>query len=148
MIRNATAVWKGDFKTGGGTLTGASGALKDAPYTFASRFEGREGLTPEDLIAAAHSSCYAMALDVGLVKAGFTPDRIEATAEVTLEPVDGKQTVSRSALRVKARVPGIEREKFIEIANDARVGCPISRLLKAEITLDATLETEVASRPS
>jgi osmotically inducible protein OsmC len=140
MVRNATAVWNGDFKSGGGVLSGASGALKDAPYTFASRFEGQAGLTPEDLIAAAHAGCFSMALTVGLVKAGLKPERVETTAEVTLEPVDGKPTVTRSALRTTARVPGVDRARFMELANDAKAGCPISRLLKTEITLEATLE--------
>jgi len=140
MVRSATAVWKGDLRSGGGTLSGASGALKDASYTFAARFEDKPGLTPEDLIAAAHAGCFSMALSAELGKAGLKPERIETTAEVTLEPVDGKATVTRSQLRTTAKVPGADQAKFMEIANGVRTGCPISRLLKAEITLEATLE--------
>ena len=140
MVRSATAVWKGDLKSGGGTLSGASGALKDASYTFASRFEDQPGLTPEDLIAAAHAGCFSMALSAELGKAGLAPERIETTAEVTLDKVDGKATITRSHLRLSARVPGADRAKFMEVAEGVRTGCPVSRLLKAEITLEASLE--------
>jgi len=141
MIRKATAVWQGDLKAGSGSLSAPSGFLTDTPYTFASRFEDKPGLTPEELIAAAHAGCFSMALSGELGKAGFTPERIETTAEVTLEPVDGKPTVSRSHLRLRARVPGIDAARFNEVAQGVKAGCPISRLLKAEITLEATLES-------
>ena len=140
MVTRATAVWKGDLKGGGGTLSGPSGVLVNAPYTFASRFEDKPGLTPEELIAAAHAGCFSMALSGELGKIGLTPERIETTAEVTLDKVDGKATVTRSHLRMKAKVPGADRAKFMEVAEGVRAGCPISRLLKAEITLEATLE--------
>ncbi|HXV77422.1 MAG TPA: OsmC family protein, partial [Candidatus Polarisedimenticolaceae bacterium] len=118
-----------------------SGVLDDAPYTFATRFENKPGTNPEELIAAAHAGCFSMALSAELGKAGLTPTRIETTAAVTLETVDGKPTVTRSHLTVRARVPGAERAKFLEVADGAKAGCPISRLLDAEITMEATLES-------
>ena len=140
MIRKASAVWNGDLKGGNGTMTAPSGVMKDAVYTFDTRFEAKFGTNPEELIAAAHAGCFSMALSAELDKAGMTPARVETTAAVTLEPVDGKPTVSRSHLTVKARVPGADRARFLEVANAAKAGCPISRLLKAEITMEATLE--------
>jgi osmotically inducible protein OsmC len=136
MIRTAGAVWQGDFKSGRGSLSVPSGALNDAPYTFATRFENRPGTNPEELIAA-HAGCFSMALSAELGRASLTPTRIETTAAVTLETVDGKPTVTRSHLTVKARVLGTDRTKFLEIANGAKAGCPISRLLRAEITLES-----------
>ena len=144
MNRSATAVWKGELKSGGGTLTDGHGALKGASYTFESRFEDKPGLTPEDLIAAAHAACFAMALSADLGRAGLKPERIEATAQVTLDKVDGKPTITRSHLTCTARVPGADRAKFMEIAEGTRAGCPVSRLFKAEITLDAKLEDQGA----
>jgi osmotically inducible protein OsmC len=140
MIRKATAVWKGDLKKGNGALTAPSGALRNAAYTFATRFEDRPGTNPEELIAAAHAGCFSMALSAELGKAGFTPESIETTAAVTLEPVDGKPTVTRSHLVVKARVPGTDSARFLQVAETAKAGCPISRLLRTEITMEATLE--------
>ena len=139
-MRRASAVWLGDLKSGSGTLSAPSGVLAAAPYTFATRFEDRPGTNPEELIAAAHAGCFSMALSAELGRAGLTPTRIETTAEVTLETVDGKPTVTRSHLEVTARVPGADRAKFLEVAAGAKAGCPISRLLRAEITLDAVLE--------
>jgi osmotically inducible protein OsmC len=141
MIRKATAVWQGDLKAGSGKLTAPSGAFKDLPYTFATRFENQPGTNPEELIAAAHAGCFAMALSGELGKAGLKPERIEATAEVSLDTVDGKPTVSKSHLRLRARVPGADQAKFNEIANGAKAGCPISRLLNAQITMEASLES-------
>lgn len=143
MIRKATAVWEGNLKGGSGTMNAPSGVLKDAPYTFATRFEDKLGTNPEELIAAAHAGCFSMALSADLEKAGLSPQRVETTAAVTLETVDGKPTVSKSHLTVKARVPGADPAKFLEVANATKVGCPISRLLKLEITMDATLESAV-----
>ena len=143
MIRKATAVWQGNLKSGSGTMTAPSGVMKDAPYTFATRFEDKPGTNPEELIAAAHAGCFSMALSADLEKAGLNPQRIETTAAVTLETVDGKPTVSKSHLTVKARVPGADPAKFLEVANGTKSGCPISRLLNAEITMEATLETAV-----
>ena len=143
MIRKATAVWQGNLKGGSGTMTAPSGVMKDAPYTFATRFEDKPGTNPEELIAAAHAGCFSMALSADLEKAGLIPQRIETTAAVTLETVDGKPTVSKSHLTVKARVPGADPAKFLEVANGTKSGCPISRLLNAEITMEATLEAAV-----
>jgi osmotically inducible protein OsmC len=140
MESKASAIWMGDLKGGTGTMTAPSGVLSNASYTFATRFEGRPGTNPEELIAAAHAACFSMALSGDLGRAGLTPERVETTATVTLETVDGKPTVTKSRLVARAKVPGAERAKFMEIANGTKMGCPISRLLKAEITLDATLE--------
>jgi osmotically inducible protein OsmC len=140
MVSKANAVWQGDLKSGTGTLTVPSNVLSNATYTFATRFEGKPGTNPEELIAAAHAGCFSMAFSAELGKAGFNPQRIETTAAVTLDTVDGKPTVTRSHLTVKAKVPGADRNKVMEIANGAKAGCPISRLLKAEITMEATVE--------
>ena len=141
MIRKANAIWTGDLKSGKGTMSVPSGVLDAAAYTFATRFEDRPGTNPEELVAAAHAGCFSMALAAELGKAGFRPERVETTAAVTLDTVEGKPTVTRSQLTVKARVPGADRARFLEIANGAKAGCPISRLLRAEITLEATLES-------
>ena len=143
MIRKASAVWHGDLKSGHGTKTAHSGAFKELPYTFSTRFEEKPGTNPEELIAAAHAGCFAMALSADLDKAGMKPHRVEATAAVTLETVDGKPTITKSHLTVKATVPGADPAKFMEVANGTKVGCPVSRVLKAEITMDATLEAAV-----
>ena len=136
----ASAVWEGGLKDGKGRLTGSTGVFKDTPYTFAKRFEGQGGgTTPEELVAAAHAGCYAMALSGDLGKAGFTPTRLSAMATVTIEPVDGKATVTSSALEVEAVVPGLDDAKFQEIAAGTKAGCPISRLLNTKITLAAKL---------
>jgi len=140
MIRKASATWQGDLKSGAGTMTAPSGVMTNAAYTFATRFEDKPGTNPEELVAAAHAGCFSMALSAELGRAGMTPDRIETTAAVTLETVDGKPTVTKSHLTVKARVPGADRAKFQEVADGAKAGCPISRLLKAEITMEATLD--------
>ena len=141
MIRKASAVWKGDLKGGTGTMSVPSGVMTNAAYSFATRFEDKPGTNPEELIAAAHAACFSMALSADLGNAGLTPDRIETTAAVTFERVDGKPTVTKSHLTVKAKVPGADRAKFMEVAEGTKVGCPISRLLKLEISMDATLES-------
>ena len=139
MDRSASAVWNGSLKEGKGTISSQSGALKAMQYSFAARFESGVGTNPEELIAAAHAGCFSMALSAELGKAGFTPDSIETTAVVTLDLHD-KPTVTKSHLTMKAKIPGIDKAKFDEIAKGAKEGCPISRLLAAaEITLDATL---------
>jgi lipoyl-dependent peroxiredoxin len=140
MIRKASAVWQGDLKTGKGTMNAPSGVLTNAAYSFATRFEDKPGTNPEELIAAAHAGCFSMAFSAELSKAGMVPERIETTAAVTLETIDGKPTVSKSHLTVKAKVPGADKAKFLEVAAGAKAGCPISRLLRAEITMEATLE--------
>jgi lipoyl-dependent peroxiredoxin len=140
MKRSASAVWKGDLKTGTGTVSTQSGAVKDVAYSFATRFEDKPGSNPEELIAAAHAGCFSMALSAELGKVGLTPESVETTAEVTLEPVDGKPTVTRSHLRTRVRVPGADQAKFDGAAAAAKAGCPISRLLNTNITLEATLD--------
>jgi osmotically inducible protein OsmC len=123
-------------------LDSTTGSFTQLPYDFGKRFEGTAGpgTTPEELIAAAHAGCFSMALSGDLGRAGFTPTRITTTATVTLEPVDGKPTVSSSHLELSATVPGIDAAKFAEIAAGAKAGCPISRLLNTRISLDAKLE--------
>jgi osmotically inducible protein OsmC len=139
MERSASAVWNGSLKEGKGTISTQSGTLKQAQYSFGARFAEGVGTNPEELIAAAHAGCFTMALSAELGKAGFTPDSIETSAVVTLDMHD-KPTVTKIHLTTKAKIPGIDKAKFDEIAKGAKEGCPISRLLKAaEITLDATL---------
>ena len=139
MDRSASAVWNGSLKEGKGTISSQSGALKEMQYSFAARFAEGVGTNPEELIAASHAGCFSMALSAELGKAGFTPDSIETTAVVTLDLHD-KPTVTKSHLITKARIPGIDKAKFDELAHKAEVGCPVSKVLKAaEITLDATL---------
>ena len=140
MKRTATAVWNGSLKEGNGTLTAPGGALKATPYSFASRFAAGAGTNPEELIAAAHAGCFAMALSATLGEAGLKPERLEATAEVSLDNVPPKGwTVTASHLVLTARIPGIDAAKFDELANKAKANCPISRLLNATITLSAKL---------
>ena len=140
MKRTASAVWQGSLKAGKGTLTAPGGALKNTEYSFGSRFESGAGTNPEELIAAAHAGCFAMALSAELGKAGFTPERLDATAEVSLDNVPpAGWTVTASHLVLTAKIPGIDRAKFEEIAAAAKAGCPISRLLNAKVTLAATL---------
>ena len=140
MKRSASAVWQGSLKTGKGALTAPGGALKATEYSFGSRFESGAGTNPEELIAAAHSGCFAMALSAALGEAGFTPERIDVTAEVSLDNVPpAGWTVTASHLVLTAKVPGIDAAKFEEVAAKAKAGCPISRLLNAKITLAATL---------
>lgn len=140
MKRTASAVWQGSLKTGKGALTAPGGALKNTAYSFGSRFESGAGTNPEELVAAAHSGCFAMAFSAMLGEAGFTPERIDVTAEVSLDQVPpAGWTVTASHLVLQAKVPGIDAAKFAEIAAKAKAGCPISRLLNAKITLAATL---------
>ena len=140
MQRTATAVWNGSLKEGHGTLTAPGGALQATPYSFASRFATGPGTNPEELIAAAHSGCFAMALSAALGEAGFKPERLEVTAEVSLENVPPKGwTVTASHLVLTATIPGIESARFDELAAKAKANCPISRLLNATITLTAKL---------
>jgi lipoyl-dependent peroxiredoxin len=143
MDRHATAVWKGSLKEGGGTLDTQSGAFKGVPYSFKGRFEdesGQSGTNPEELIAAAHAGCFAMALSHALGQAGFTPDELDARADVSIEPKDGGFAITRSRLTLEARVPGIDQAKFKEIAEQAKANCPVSKALAGvEISLDAKL---------
>ncbi|HVZ64383.1 MAG TPA: OsmC family protein [Lacunisphaera sp.] len=140
MKRTASAVWQGSLKAGKGSLTAPGGALKNTEYSFGSRFESGAGTNPEELIAAAHAGCFAMALSAMLGEAGFTPDRLDVTAEVSLDNVPpAGWTVTASALSLTAKIPGIDQAKFDEIAAKAKAGCPISRLLNAKISLTAKL---------
>jgi lipoyl-dependent peroxiredoxin len=140
MIKQASAIWNGGFKDGGGTISTETGVLKEAPYGFRSRFEDGPGTNPEELIGAAHAGCFSMALALMLGQAGLTPDRIETHAAVTLDKVGDGFEITSSHLTVKAKIPGADQAKFEQIANQAKAGCPVSKLLKATITMDATLE--------
>ena len=138
--RRASAVWQGGLKDGKGKLD-VPRASFEAPYTFGSRFEEASGLSPEDLIAAAHAACFSMAFSGALEKAGFTPEKIETAAEVTLEAIDGAQTISKVHLETKARVAHIDDATFQRTAQDAKNNCPVSRLYKgAAITVTAKLQ--------
>ena len=140
MDRSASAVWHGNLKDGKGTISTQSGTLKDTQYSFKARFADGVGTNPEELIAAAHAGCFTMALSAEITKAGLTPDSIETTAALTLDLTGEKPTITKIHLTTKAKVPGIDKAKFDELAHNAEVGCPVSRVLKAaEITLDATL---------
>jgi osmotically inducible protein OsmC len=140
MQRTASAVWQGTLKEGKGTLSAASGVLKNTPYSFQSRFADGTETNPEELIAAAHAGCFSMALSNILGKAGHTPDRLATTANLTLEQVEGAWTVTTIHLDLAARVPGIDAAKLQTLADEAKANCPISRLLKAKITLAVKLE--------
>ncbi len=139
MIRKASAVWNGTLKDGKGTVTTESGVLAQTPYSFRSRFETEKGTNPEELIAAAHAGCFTMALSAQLTGAGLTPESLATSAALTLEQVEKAWTVTKIHLEVNARVPGATNEAFQKVAADAKANCPISRLLKAEITLKANL---------
>ncbi len=138
--KNASAIWHGGFKDGGGTISTETGVLKDAPYGFRSRFEDGAGTNPEELIGAAHAGCFSMAFSLLLGQAGLTPDKIETHAAVTLDKVGDGFEITASHLTVTAKIPGADQAKFDEIANMAKAGCPVSKLLKAKITMDATLQ--------
>jgi len=140
MKRTASAIWQGDLKHGHGALATHSGVLKDTPYSFATRFEGSPGTNPEELIAAAHAGCFTMALSAALSQSGFAPKRLATQATVSLEQLSGQWTISTVHLEVEAWVPGISEEQFQKTAADAKAGCPVSRLLRAEISMHAKLE--------
>jgi lipoyl-dependent peroxiredoxin len=141
MIKKASAIWKGGIKDGGGTLSTETGVLKQAPYGFKARFEDGKGTNPEELIGAAHAGCYSMALSKMLGDAGLTPEKIETHAAITLEKVGEAFEITASHLEVTAKIPGADQAKFEEIANKAKVGCPVSKLLRATITMNAKLES-------
>jgi osmotically inducible protein OsmC len=140
MKRKASAVWRGGLKDGKGSISTESGVLKETQYSFGTRFENGIGTNPEELIAAAHASCFSMAFSAELGRAGITPESIATTATITLEKTDAGFTVTASHLDMIAKIPGTDKAKALEIANAAKAGCPISRLLKANITLDAKFE--------
>jgi osmotically inducible protein OsmC len=139
MLRKASAVWNGSLKEGKGTISTESKVLSNAQYSFSTRFENGIGTNPEELIAAAHAGCFSMALSAQLGNAGITPESIETTAAVTLEKMEAGFTVTKIHLDVTAKIPGADAAAFEKAAQDAKAGCPISRLLKAEITMTAKL---------
>ena len=140
MKRSASAVWSGGLKDGKGSISTQSGVLADAQYSFGTRFEEGQGTNPEELIAAAHAGCFSMALSAQLNNAGQTAERIQTEATVTLEKKDEGFTVTAVHLKVRGKVPGITPPDFEKAAQAAKTGCPISRLLKAEITMETKLE--------
>ena len=135
MIRNATAVWNGSGKEGSGNLSTQSTVLNKTQYSYKSRFEQGVGTNPEELVAAAHAGCFTMKLSFVLGEAGFTADEIETNCDITFE----NGAVTKSHLIVKAKVPGVTKEKFEEAANNAKENCPISKLLNTDISMEATL---------
>ena len=141
MIRKASAVWKGSLKDGKGAVSTDSGVLSNTQYSFSTRFENGRGTNPEELIAAAHAACFTMALSAQLGGANLTPESLETSAALTMEKLDAGWTVTKIHLDVTGRVPGADDAAFQKAAGDAKAGCPISRLLKAEITMTARLAT-------
>jgi osmotically inducible protein OsmC len=139
MIRKAKAVWRGTGRDGDGDLTTDSGVLSQTPYSFKTRFESAPGTNPEELIAAAHAGCFTMALAFQLQAAGFTPTELITQAAISLDSEGAGFKISKSALTLTAVIPGIDKAKFDELAAEAEKNCPVSKLLNAEITLDATL---------
>jgi lipoyl-dependent peroxiredoxin len=139
MIRKARAVWRGTGKDGNGRLSTDSGVLSDTAYSFKTRFESEKGTNPEELIAAAHAGCFAMALAFQLQTAGYNPSELDASAAVSLDKDGQGFRITRSALTLRAQVPGIDKAKFQELVQAAKEGCPVSKLLNADITLDWTL---------
>ena len=139
MIRKARAEWRGTGRDGTGDLSTDSGVLAKSPYSFKTRFQGEKGTNPEELIAAAHAGCFTMALSLILGEAGFTASEMNTKAEITLEKKDDGFTITKSHLTLRATIPGIDDAKFKELAGKAEKGCPVSKLLKCEISLDAAL---------
>jgi len=140
MKRNAKAVWKGGLKGGKGTISTDSGVLSETQYSFNTRFEEGKGTNPEELIAAAHAACFSMALSAQLEDAGLTAESIRTTASVRLDKTDAGFAITSVHLDVAARVPGADRQAFETAAQNAKAGCPVSKVLNAEITMDARLE--------
>ncbi len=139
--KTGSAIWTGTLKEGKGTISTETGVMNDQPYGFNTRFEGKKGTNPEELIAAAHASCFSMALSGALAEHGMTADEIKTTATVSLEKVDGDFTITKSHLDLTAKIPGADQAAFKKAAENAKTNCPVSRLLKAEITLDAKLQS-------
>lgn len=140
MQRTASAVWSGGLKDGKGSISSQSGVLSDTPYSFTTRFEGAKGTNPEELIAAAHAGCFTMALSAQLGTMNFTPQSLRTTATLSFEKLDAGWTISKIHLDVAGRVPGISADAFQNAAQSAKANCPVSRVLKAEITMSASLE--------
>ena len=143
MERKATAVWQGDVKSGKGLLSTESRVLKEAQYSFSTRFESGIGTNPEELLAAAHAGCFAMAVSSQLGKAGLKPEKLEAIATISFEKAGEHFAITKSHLHLLAQVPGASQAKFDAAVNAAQTGCPVSRLFKAEISVDARLEVTV-----
>lgn len=141
MKRKASAVWQGGLKDGKGTLSSDSGVLSEAQYSFSTRFEQGAGTNPEELIAAAHAGCFSMALSLILGESGITPERIDTTATVSIEQSDDGFEIPSVHLDVKARIPGANAAAFETAANNAKAGCPVSKVLNARITMNAQLES-------
>ncbi|HTX04569.1 MAG TPA: OsmC family protein [Steroidobacteraceae bacterium] len=139
MIRKAKAVWRGTGRAGKGELSSDSGVLAATPYSFKTRFESEKGTNPEELIAAAHAGCFTMALAFQLERAGYTPAELATESAVTLEPEGQGFRISRSALTLRAKIPNVDAETFARLASEAEKNCPVSRVLKAQITLDAKI---------
>lgn len=139
MKKTASAIWQGGLKDGQGLLSTESGALKQNPYGFNTRFEGLPGTNPEELIGAAHAGCFSMALSMMLGEAGLTAERIDTAAEVTLDKLPDGFAITAVHLVLRAKVPGASEAQFLEIANKAKQGCPVSKVLNAKISLDAAL---------
>jgi len=137
--RTASAAWAGGLKDGKGSISTESGALAAYPYGFAARFEGKKGTNPEELLGAAHAGCFTMALSLILGEAGLTATQMDTSAKVTLEQVEGGFAITAVHLTLKATIPGTDQAKFAELAAKAKAGCPLSKVIKADITLDATL---------
>ena len=140
MKRKASAVWKGGLRDGKGTISTDSGVLSDTQYSFSTRFEQGVGTNPEELIAAAHAGCFAMALSAQLGDAGLTAERIRTTASVTLDKTEAGFTITAVHLDVTAKITGADQQAFETAANNAKTGCPVSKVLNAQITMDAKLE--------
>mgnify|MGYP003110013034 CR=1 FL=1 len=141
MNKFASAHWQGDIKKGKGTISTQSGALKEQPYGFNTRFEDEPGTNPEELIGGAHASCFSMAFSLQLGNAGYTPDSIDTKAKVTLEKDGDGFSITKVHLDMTAKIPGIDDDEFQKIAKAAKEGCPVSKLLNADISLDAKLQS-------
>jgi osmotically inducible protein OsmC len=140
MKRKGSAVWRGGLKDGKGTVSTDSGVLSNTQYSFSTRFEDGKGTNPEELIAAAHAGCFSMALSAQLGNAGITAEQIQTTATVSLDKTDGGFSITAVHLDVRAKIPGADKQAFETAANNAKSGCPVSRVLNATITMDAKLE--------
>jgi lipoyl-dependent peroxiredoxin len=140
MKRNASAVWQGNLKQGKGNISTASGVLSSTQYSFSTRFENGVGTNPEELLAAAHAGCFAMAFSAQLGEAGLTAERIDVTATISLEKTEGGFGITESHLELKAKIPGADQAAFDKAAGNAKAGCPVSKLFNTKITLNATLE--------
>jgi len=140
MQRKASAIWKGSLKEGKGSISSTSGVLQNTPYSFSTRFENTPGTNPEELIAAAHAGCFSMALSAQLAGLNLTPWSIETTATLSLEKLDSGWTITAIHLDVVGRVPNADQAAFLKAAENAKTGCPVSKVLKANITMNAKLE--------